>query len=230
MIFRTIYKFFFILLPLCLIAGIAWYMIETALQERLSIAGVPKAISWDISLLSTHILRNDGFMLGYSEWRQNPLWVIYKLTPTSSKKTYKLKRLSHFSIDPRTIVAIKADDYTRSGYDRGHMAPNHAISSLYGKQAQKQSFLMTNITPQKPKLNRVLWQRLEEVEYSYFKNWFKELWVLTGPIFDNTITRLESGVEIPDKFFKIYLAITKETLKIQMLSFNIPQNGKGNED
>jgi len=62
------------------------------------------------------------------------------------------------------------------------MAPNYAISTLYGKSSQLDSFLMTNITPQKPNLNRKIWQRLEEIEIKYFTKLSDEIYVYTGTI------------------------------------------------
>jgi endonuclease G len=41
------------------------------------------------------------------------------------------------------------------------------MSMLHGRYGQADSFLMTNISPQRPKLNQQLWQRLEEVEISF---------------------------------------------------------------
>jgi hypothetical protein len=35
------------------------------------------------------------------------------------------------------------------GFDRGHMTPNFAIASQYGSLAQLETFLITNISPQK---------------------------------------------------------------------------------
>jgi endonuclease G len=91
---------------------------------------------------------------------------------------------------------------------------------------------MTNVTPQKPYLNEKLWERLEEVEIDYFAKQFGTVWVFTGPIFDNKIERLKSSfrVEIPDRFYKIYLAPPiKNGQPLRMLAFIMPQHVRGNE-
>lgn len=46
-------------------------------------------------------------------------------------------------------------DYTKSGYDRGHMAP--AADMKWSKQAMAESFYMSNICPQVGNLNRGDW-------------------------------------------------------------------------
>lgn len=190
--------------------------------------GVPKSENFSMNTF-TRVFRNSDFMIGYSDYRGNPLWVTYKLTPVA-KNAKGYKRPSSFSKDWRNITAITHQDYTRSGYDRGHMAPNYAISRLYGRDAQLSTFEMSNITPQKPNLNRKVWQRLEEVEVGEFTKYFDEIWVFTGPIFDEKITRLSSSsfIEIPDAFYKIYIGVSKNKAP-KSLAFIMPQSVKGNE-
>lgn len=176
------------------------------------------------------IFRNHGFILGYSDLRGNPLWVEYALSPVSNGDS-SLKRPSRFTTDWRTINRVSHNSYQNSGYDRGHLAPNYAISHLYGKQGQADSFLMSNISPQKPNLNQKLWQRLEEVESSYFTQTFAKIWVITGPIFTGRTERLNSDwlVEIPDAFYKIYLTESTTTTKPLALAFLVPQTVTGKE-
>jgi endonuclease G len=190
--------------------------------------GTPQAISSSLSTW-THIVRNDDFAIGYNILRGNPLWVSYRLTQIP-KNAPRLKRPDAFKSDWRSFNALDSDDYTHSGYDRGHMAPNYAISTLYGKASQEDTFLMSNITPQKPNLNRKLWQRLEMVEADYFTKVFDSVWVVTGPIFDSDITRLKSSfkVQIPDGFFKIYIGL-KGNQSPKALAFIMPQNVTGHE-
>jgi len=191
--------------------------------------GIPIAQQWQHPFRWFRVFRNAHFMLGYSDVRGNPLWVTYQLTAVDRNAKH-LKRPSSFKEDWRSINRIKSKDYKASGYDRGHMAPNYAISRLYGKSAQLNSFLMSNISPQKPKLNQKLWQRLEEVEVKHFTKLSGKLWVITGPIFDENIQRLKQAwnVEIPDAFYKIYILENADNCPLA-LAFIMPQNVKGNE-
>ena len=50
-------------------------------------------------------------------------------------------------------------DYTNSGFDRGHMAPNADFNDTY-ENALK-TFFIANVWPQTPNINRVEWLRTE---------------------------------------------------------------------
>lgn len=218
-------------LLIIVILGLGGYGYEVKIaRPALLYQGAPQAISSKNSDTWFRILRNQGFILGYSDLRGNPLWVMYALT-NDETTTPSLKRPSRFETDWRSINRISHDSYQKSGYDRGHMAPNYAISRLYGSAGQIDSFLMTNITPQKPKLNQKLWQRLEEAEIKHFAKLFGKVWVITGPVFSGSVERLPSDwkVEIPDAFYKIYITEAAPGKPLHALAFLIPQNVDGKE-
>ena len=169
------------------------------------------------------ILESKGFCLSYSETRKNPLWVHYRLF--AIENPISGKRPGRFKVDPRSPSVVAHDDYTNSGYDRGHMAPNYAIATRYGSQGQSDTFVMTNIVPQKPNLNRQIWRMLEQKVARGYANDLEEVWIITGPIFDESVEKLESGVEIPDAFYKI---IADELDgKVRTLSFIMDQYASG---
>lgn len=171
----------------------------------------------------THTLRNQGYMVGYSERLRNPLWVVYRV---ESKRFSPGKRPA-FEVDWRSPAQVSPRDYIRTGYDRGHLAPNYVIASRYGIAAQKETFLMTNISPQKPKFNQKIWQRLEEISADVFSQQFPTFWVFTGPIFEPTPKTLRNtSIAIPKAFYKIFIVPSPQdhpTLPPVTLSFIIPQ-------
>jgi endonuclease G len=166
-------------------------------------AGVPRAGG---AASNFTLLRNRGYAVGYSEARRNPLWAAYRLTRLPEHPPPG-PRPSRFLTDPRTAARVGHDDYTKSGYDRGHMAPNYAIATRFGQEAQVETFLMSNICPQTHALNAGLWACLEEIVADCWANEYQEVWVLVGPIFGPAPGRLPAGVEIPDAFFMIVAAV-----------------------
>ncbi len=55
----------------------------------------------------------------------------------------------------------------------------------------------------------------------------ERVWVITGPVFDQRIERLASGVEIPDAFYRIILDEENGTPRV--LAFIAPQTVTGSE-
>ena len=172
------------------------------------------------------LLKNKGYWVGYSETRKDSLWVIYHLKHINENVQTE-DRPSKFKIDNRTISKVSHNDYTNTGYDRGHMAPNYAIASRYGREAQLETFFMSNICPQQPNLNRQIWRNLESIIANKYAQEFEEVWMITGPIFDQNIEKLDSEVEIPDSFYKII--IDEKDNRPRVLAFIIPQGVSSSE-
>jgi endonuclease G len=170
------------------------------------------------------VLRNIAYTSGYSEFRKNPLWVGYRYDKNDGRN--ELQRPGSFKMDPRTDSKVKPSAYTSSGYDRGHLAPNSGIALRFGQEAQLETFLMTNIAPQRPKLNRQVWKRIEDLEAN-LANSFDTVWVITGPIFGDSRTFLKDKVEIPEKFYKILINLRGDY--VRTLSFIVEQEVSGRE-
>lgn len=203
-----------------------WHAQERELRDGLSWQGVT---TWqELTPLSVHrVLRNDGFLVGWSDVRVNPLWVSYLLHEMENPHAGPRPG---FQRDWRALWPISPDSYFGSGYDRGHLAPNYAIAAVHGREAQRDTFLMSNMSPQRPELNRRLWQRLEEVVMDRFVPRFGTLQVIAGPIFptpfrDNVLNRV-GLVEVPDAFYKILAVPGDEALA---LAFIMPQEVSGDE-
>ncbi|MBF0219477.1 MAG: DNA/RNA non-specific endonuclease [Gammaproteobacteria bacterium] len=217
-------------LLLLLVAG--WFGYGQLGGDQHIYAGQPleTALPW---YLRSRVLHNIGYSVGYSEWRANPLWVSYRLG--RDLESEKVGKRPDFRSDWRSLAGVSGDDYSQSGYDRGHLAPNYAIARFYGKRAQAETFLLTNIVPQRGNLNRKLWQRLEQVETDHFLPLFGEVWVMTGPIFANESKTLKNDlfaidVDIPESFYKIYLRPALDKPEgLAVLAIRMPQQVRGSE-
>ena len=213
------------LLFVAVAAGL-WHLQERELRDALVWMGVPE---WqEPSPLSFHrVLRNDGFLLGWSDVRVNALWVGYRVAPVGDGR---IGARPDFRADWRTLWPIGTDHYAGSGFDRGHLAPNYAIAAVHGREAQRDTFYMSNMSPQRPDLNRRLWQRLEEAVMDHFAPRLGELQVITGPVFperflDNVFNRV-GLVEVPEAFYKILVVPGERPMA---LAFLMPQGVRGDE-
>jgi endonuclease G len=204
-----------------------WQYQERQHRDDYTWRGVP---SWEgLTPTSFHrVLRNTGYLVGWSDVRAGALWVSYQVEAVEDAG---IGSRPGFKADWRTLWPIGTDSYAGSGYDRGHLAPNYAIAAVHGREAQVDTFLMSNMSPQRPNLNRQLWQRLEEAVMDHFAPRYDRLQVVTGPIYpenfmDNAFNRV-GFVEVPEAFYKIIVAPHPETPIA--LAFIMPQNVRGNE-
>lgn len=145
--------------------------------------------------------------LGYAVAHDNhlliPDWAAWHLT--GPKATGCLPRKDSFKADPDLPKGKRAElkDYRGSGYDRGHMAPN--ADFLWSREAQKQSFYLSNMAPQLHQFNAGIWADLEELTRVWATE-KGEVYVIDGPIFDDRAHPRTIGpdnVANPDYFFKV---------------------------
>jgi endonuclease G len=170
------------------------------------------------------VLLNRGYISGYDEGIQDPRWVetrFFAITNPSSAG-----RPEQFSPDERIEPEYQVNTHywTATGYDRGHMAPNWGVSICYGREAQIQTFLLTNVIPQTPALNRGLWETLEKIISNDYAERFGQVWVICGPIFGSNLGTLQDGkVLIPDGCYKIVLRVDQDGSP-HALAFEMPQD------
>jgi endonuclease G, mitochondrial len=196
-----------------------WYpdpsIVNIQLVELYTFNGLPKNTNSDRDI---KILVNHGYAVGYSEELKVPLYVTYRygnLSESSEEvQERSFKRPPKFQVDLRTNSKVHTNDYTGSGYDRGHMAPNYGIRTQYGHLSQIETFLMTNIVPQDKSLNRYTWVSAEKKVANTLAqddrdpdddgDDIPDLWVISGPIFEGEIEHFgEKQIAIPDAFYKI---------------------------
>lgn len=167
----------------------------TALAQ--GVTGLPKGGS-DSLVRRTH----KGYAVAYDTSKLCPVWVAWQLT--ASRLTKDAERNNKFKqeSDLKHCTATYAD-YTKSGYDRGHMCP--AADNAWSAMAMTESFFTTNICPQLPRLNRGTWKTLEE-EMRRKTLAGDTLFIVCGPIFNPKFTHAkigQNGVSVPESFYKV---------------------------
>ncbi|TPW35607.1 DNA/RNA non-specific endonuclease [Oecophyllibacter saccharovorans] len=131
---------------------------------------------------SGQLLCSDEFAVGYSASDREPLWSAEHLTAETLQQAETLHhRPDGFHADKRLPETERSelDDYARSGWGRGHLAPSGDMSSW---QARKQSFTLSNVIPQNETLNSGMWEKIEAATRRLA--WRDgELYIVTGPAF-----------------------------------------------
>ncbi|KAI7800762.1 endonuclease domain-containing 1 protein-like [Triplophysa rosa] len=98
------------------------------------------------------------------------------------------------------------EDYTNSGFDRGHLNPNghHAVPG------RNSTFTLTNVVPQNPKLNQNAWRLHESKMTNMFKADCHQAYVLVGaiPSLNNWIIKNNvKRVNIPEYIWNAYCCV-----------------------
>ena len=153
-------------------------------------------------------IKRIGYTVSYNNEYKTPYWVAWELKRSETKGDEE--RMSKFMPDP-DLPEPRADhnDYTNSGYDRGHMAP--AADMKWSKQAMEESFYMSNICPQNQKLNRDDWGSLEDICRKWARK-YGTVYIACGPIYDKKRPKCigKHKVAVPDRFFKVVLIYNRK--------------------
>ncbi len=92
------------------------------------------------------------------------------------------------------------EDYTGSGYDRGHLASDASFD--YNQTALESVYSMANIVPQDPELNRSAWIDTEYLERSKAVE-YGSVDVVIGVVYGDNPQRIgEDEIAVPQMFYK----------------------------
>lgn len=177
---------------------------------------------------NTHELCFDGFAVLHSGVSRTPIWSAEHLTKKRIAQAKGIAREDSFHAESRVPEGERAElsDYSRSGYDRGHLAPNGDMAT---KSQQFDSFSLANIAPQNGTHNRNTWRNIESATRSMAIS-HGEIYVVTGVLFQGkNIATIGTGVLVPSHFFKavyvpsldkagVYYSVNGENHNTQILS------------
>ena len=178
-------------------------------------------LSYGVPGAADSIIEREGYALGYIEKHEQPAWVQYIMTAEEVSRR-AAKRGDDFRPDPDVPTgSATPQDYTRSGYDRGHLAP--AADMSFSVKTMSESFYMSNMSPQAPQFNRGIWSKLEK-QVRHFATKEKRIVVVTGPILpvEKTITIGANRVTVPQYYYKV---IYDTTPPEKMIGFVLPNKG-----
>jgi endonuclease G len=159
--------------------------------------------NYNINIHCDKLLHKKAFDICYSCKLKNPLAVVYQINGSLLEGYHYSRKRLRFEPDyslPKKCRSYPSDIY-RTGYDHGHNCPNAVFN--YNRKLQKETFLMSNIAPQAPQLNRYLWAKIEKfARYESFK--YKTVGVITGTCGSlGNLGKRRHYVNIPAYFYKI---------------------------
>ena len=143
-----------------------------------------------------------AYVVRHNDLRHVPDWVAWP-TPQANAAGC-LPRSDVFQPDPDLPPGAGATlaDYEEPIYDRGHVAGNAYFN--YADAPERQSFLLSNMTPQTAASNRGPYKTLEVTSREWAASVPGGIWTIAGPIFDaRTKTIGRNRVNVPAANWKI---------------------------
>lgn len=135
------------------------------------------------------------------------------------------KRKNRFFPDPLLKKAgfdpVQKKEYLHTGYDQGHLAPSGDFT--WSQEVNDETFVLSNMVPQSPNLNRDAWRRLE----AHVRNWGcgeGRIIVFSGPILEEGLKKLGGKLPVPKEFFKL---VIDDTPPRKAIAFLYGQGDKG---
>ncbi len=198
--------------------------------------GNPSGATTATSNLNNYLMVKPQFALSYNSSKCGANWVSWHLS-AAWKGT--ATRLDNFAIDanlPAGFAYAASGDYTASGFDRGHQCPS---DDRDGSQADNTAtFLMSNMLPQSPNLNRVTWESLEAYSRTLLTTG-NELYIIAGGYGQGgsgsnggvTNTIANGKINVPARCWKIIVVLpvgtndpTRIALGTRVIAVDMPNN------
>jgi endonuclease G len=155
---------------------------------------------------TNYLMIKPQYALSYNNTRHHANWVSWELTDSWLGLAERQDDFRPDSSLPTDWYKTVPGDYTNSGFDRGHLCPSADRTNT--KEDNSSTFLMTNIIPQAPDLNREGWAYLEEYCRSIVKTGYKAS-VIAGTIgtggagSNGFATFVKNQVNVPARVYKI---------------------------
>ena len=143
----------------------------------------------------------EAFAVLHSGISRTPLYSAEHLTRANLKAAGALSRKDSFHPESALPARDRAElkDYARSGYDRGHMAPNADFAT---RTAQAESFSLANMVPQVHANNAGVWAGIEGAARQLATS-EGELYVVSGPAFIGDDIKQVGRVLVPTHIWKV---------------------------
>jgi endonuclease G len=155
-----------------------------------------------------HLMVKPQYALSYNKKLNNPNWVSWNLDSSyfGSTPRFKGKFIPDESL-PAGFYRVRHDDYTNSGYDRGHLVRSEErTKSAADNEA---TFLTVNILPQYHDMNAGPWLRFEEYCQKLAQKESKELFIVAGGVFSKKPETIGKGVAVPEATYKIVVVLDR---------------------
>lgn len=142
--------------------------------------GNPSDSISDTTASNNYLMEKPQFTICYNSDTLNPNWVAWHLAASDLGEADRADTFRPDTELPTGWYAVRKNDYkfTYYGFDRGHICPSADRTAT--TEDNSMTFLMTNMVPQAPDNNRIVWVALEKFEREQVLAG-KEAYIFAGP-------------------------------------------------
>ncbi len=142
--------------------------------------GNPSDSISDTTAAKNYLMEKPQFTICYNSDTLNPNWVAWHLAASDLGEADRADTFRPDTELPAGWYAVRKNDYkfTYYGFDRGHICPS--ADRTASTEDNSMTFLMTNMVPQAPDNNRIVWVALEKFEREQVLAG-KEAYIFAGP-------------------------------------------------
>jgi len=158
------------------------------------------------------------YVLSYNSKTKTPNRVSWQLNKSWIGAAVSLDNFRPDDSLPDAWYKVRPNDYTGSGYDRGHIAPS--ADRTRNEADNSSTFLMTNMMPQVPELNRGVWGDLEEYCRELVQRRGRSFTSPAGPVGRNGSIGRKEKIAVPAKNWKVIAVLDRQGLGMQGVNAN----------
>lgn len=150
----------------------------------------------------SQIIDKQVFTICYDYKAKGAKYVAYTLDG-NKVNAVNIKKRSKFYTEKNLPNQYRShnQDYTNSGYDRGHLANDASFD--YDDKVVVKTYTMANIIPQAPNVNQKTWIKAEKLERTVAAS-LGSASVLNGVVYTSNPIRIgKNQIAVPDAFWKM---------------------------
>ncbi|MBE9142880.1 DNA/RNA non-specific endonuclease [Planktothrix mougeotii LEGE 06226] len=172
--------------------------------------GNPSQATADPQNSTNFLIERPEFVLSYNSKTGTANWVSWQLNQSWLGTAKRQNNLRHDDNLPQGWYQVKPNDYRGTGYDRGHLVPSGDRTNT--PEHNSATFILTNIIPQAPELNRGIWSNLEQYCRDLAQHG-KELYIIAG-VSGKDKTIAKGNITVPEWNWKVIVILDQPNQKI----------------
>jgi endonuclease G len=188
-------------------------------------AGNPSGAVADPDKPDNFLLKKRQYAVSYDNSKGTPNWTSWQLSKAWLGTAHRGNPFAPDTSLPAGFFVVRPNDYKAGGFDRGHLCP--AADRGATREDMDATFLMSNMAPQAPNLNRETWEKLEAYSRDQVRDGEETLYVVAGPAGRGgwgsdgyrTFLRGSGGkILVPGKLWKVVLAVPAGVTDVKKLT------------